>query len=215
MNLHQSIRTVRTIKLFEKKFKYKIVLKTPVAHWFRSNDLANVKNKLKLLKETGKLPYKEEDRLRNLDDTKYVQQLVNLLSKFSDYKLRVQLPYVTIYTNSQKNIESLASIDVKNVKYISLPKEGSLLLESNKIVLKRLDYAFKINLKGTTQEFNNFITWAENNSKIRLTKRVKKDLTSEYSVGGGYFYVKDDKTLSMVRLFIGPCIRSVETVVKL
>lgn len=208
MNLPRSIRIIETTKLFNKKYKYKIVVKTPVAHWFRHNNLENVKKKL------NSLPSRYEERLREVSEQKYVSNLLNSLEVINDYDLRVEHPYISIYSNSKDDIIKLAKINAQNVKYVSLPGKNPELLEPNQIILKRLDYKFRVTLKYTQQEFNSFLSWAENNDKVRLTKRAKRDLSSNMSFGGGYFYVKDEKTLSMVRLFMGSYIRSIENIVK-
>lgn len=215
MNLHPSIKVVKTVRLFNKKYKYKIVVRTPVAHWFRHNRLDFVSNRLDTLRIKGKLPYKDEERLKNSEDYEYTVNLLSCLKQLVDYGLRVESPLITVYSNSKKDIEELANIEIKHVKYVSLLDDSVTALDPNKILLKRLNYDFRINLKESRQSFDSFLKWAENNPKIRLTNRAKRDLGSRLSFGGAYFYVKDEKTLSMVRMFVGPCIRSIETVIKL
>lgn len=214
MKLHQSIKTIRTVKLFNKKYRYKIVVRSPVAHWFRNKNLKYVCHQLEILKKEGKLRYKEEVKLKNISDQEYVAQLVNFFENLSDYNLRIEYPCITVYSNSEKDVETLANINIKNVRYVSLPETGVELLNSNIRILKRLDYGFRINLRAAKQDFNNFLKWSDGNPKIRITKRAKKDLSKSVSFGGSYFYVKDEKTLSLVRMFIGPCIRSIETITK-
>ena len=64
------------------------------------------------------------------------------------------------------------------------------------------------------QNLSSFVNWSKNNPKVRLPKRAQKDLVKDYSPGGSYFYVKDAKSLTMVKMFLGSYISKVETVVR-
>jgi hypothetical protein len=66
----------------------------------------------------------------------------------------------------------------------------------------------------TRKSFPDFLTWASKINKVRLTKRTKNELAKEKSWGGYYFYVKDEKTLTMVKIFLGNHIQTVEKVIK-
>ena len=59
-----------------------------------------------------------------------------------------------------------------------------------------------------------YFEWCENNPKIRLPKRARRDLSKDSNPGGGFFYVKDDKSLTLVKMFLGRTITKVETVIK-
>jgi hypothetical protein len=47
-----------------------------------------------------------------------------------------------------------------------------------------------------------------------MPKRAKRDLSRNSNTGGGFFYVKDEKVLTMVKMFLGRTITKVETVVQ-
>jgi hypothetical protein len=66
----------------------------------------------------------------------------------------------------------------------------------------------------TRQNFSEFVAWCEDKDKIRMPKRAKRDLCKSACWGGSHFYVKDDKMLTMVKMFVGGYIHSVESVVK-
>lgn len=207
MKLHPSIQTKETTRLFCQKYKYKIVLKTRAAGWFRGNSLDNVKVQLADPKIMGKMLSAIEQN--------YVLKLCLELKKLSDYILRVESPLISVYTNNLTIVERLAKVSHENVKYVSAPLSGSEnLLEEKKIIVKRLDYLFKVTMGRTRQSYTDFLTWCEGKDKVRLPKRAKLQLAKEHSWGGYYFYVKDEKCLTMVKMFVGGDIQTVESVVK-
>jgi hypothetical protein len=87
-------------------------------------------------------------------------------------------------------------------------------LESRTVLVKKLDFDYKVTLGATRQNYVSFVSWCTDNAKIRLPKRAAKDLSKDYSPGGGFFYVKDDKSLIMVKMFLGRTITKVENVVQ-
>lgn len=207
MKLHPSIQTKETTRLFCHKYKYKIVLKTKAAGWFRGNSLDNVKLQLADPKILGK-------SLTTIEQN-YVLKLYLELKKSPEYILRVESPLISVYTNKLNIVEKLAKISHENVKYVSAPLAGSeTLLEEKKVIVKRLDYAFKVTMGRSRQNYANFLTWCEGKDKVRLPKRARSQLAKDHSWGGYYFYVKDEKCLTMVKMFVGGDIQAVESVVK-
>jgi hypothetical protein len=195
-----------------KKYKYKIVLVCPVANWFRGNDLNNVIVRLTELETTGVAP--PWVKLRSNEDKQFCRDVYTTLNKFNDYELRVEHPLINFYTNNSSYIEQLSSIDPARIKYISLPNKNNPELEAGTVIVKKLDYDYKIFMGRTRKNYNNFVTWAESNKKIRLTPTVKKQLSRDTSWGGGYFYVKGEQTMTMVRVFLGSDIAKIDSVIK-
>jgi hypothetical protein len=212
MKLAKSIQTKQTIRLFNGKYKYKIVLLSKAASWFRGGDLNVIKKNLNSAATSGTSWVKKLTK----DDYDYVFKLVVFLGSAKDYLIRVESPYINFYTNNPIDIEKLAKLNEHNIKYVSLPEPGSeTLLDNNKVLVKNLDYAYKITMGKTRSNHSNFVTWCVGKEdRIRLTKSASKYLSKDTSWGGYYFYVKDDKTLTMVKMFLGEGINSVESVVK-
>lgn len=210
MKLHSSIQTKQTIRLFNRKYKYKIVLLSRAASWFRGNDLNNVKKNLASAKS-----YVGSQKL-TASDLLYAQKLLVSFSSMNDFIIRVESPYINFYTNNDLDLEKLAKIDSEHVKYVCLPAPGSeSLLDDKKVLVKNLDYAYKINMSRTRSNHSNFVTWCEDKTdRIRLTKTAKRNLSRDGAWGGYYFYVRDDKTLTMVKMFLGEGIGNIESVVK-
>ncbi len=210
MKLLSSIQTKQTIRLFNSRYKYKIVLLSRAASWFRGNDLNNVKKNLASAKS-----YVGSQKL-TASDLLYAQKLLISFSTMNDFIIRVESPYINFYTNNNSDVEKLAKIDSEHVKYVCLPAPGSeSLLDDKKVLVKNLDYAYKINMSRTRSNHSNFVTWcADKTDRIRLTKTAKRNLSRDGAWGGYYFYVRDDKTLTMVKMFLGEGIGNIESVVK-
>lgn len=212
MKLPQKIQTKQTVRLFNGKYKYKIVLLSKAASWFRGADLANVKKCISSAPNSNMLWVKKLDTT----DINYSLKLVTALTPMSDYMIRVESPYINFYTNKSEDIEKLAKINADNVKYVCAPMQGSESdLDMQKIIVKKLDYNYRVTMGKTSQSYSNFVTWAEDKpEKIKLPKRARSQLTKSKSWGGYYFYVKDDKLLTVVKVFLGGDIQHVEQCVK-
>ena len=208
MKLPKSILIKDTVSLFANKYKYKIVLVCPVAGWFRGNKLDLVLEKL----TEGVFP--PWVKIKTQADVDYCFALQHLMSTLRDYEIRVESPRINFYTNNSSDIEKLAALDECRVKFICLPNKTSPNLVEGSVIVKTLDYGFKVHLGSSKSSYINFVNWCNGNEKIRLPMRAKQDLSKNVSWGGGYFYVKDEKTLTMVRLFLNNVITKVETVIK-
>jgi hypothetical protein len=194
------------------KYKYKIVLVCPVAGWFRGNNLELVASKLSEMSDTGQHPLWV--KIKTADDLEFCETLHTVMATLTDYELRIEHPLINCYTNLSINLEKLAAIDPDRVKYISIPNKANPPLSNNTVIVKKLDYDYKIFLGKTKQNHTNFVEWSKNNKKIKLTPTAKRNLSRNTSWGGSYLYVKGDQTLTMVRMFIGDSIAKVESVIK-
>lgn len=208
MKLPQSIQTKQTVRLFTGKYKYKIVLVSKAAGWFRGAKLDNVKQNIANVDLIW-------SKKLNADDRTYALDLATAMSTMSDYVIRVESPYINFYTNNEKDIETIAKINALGVKYISLPAAGSeSSLDDNKIIVKNLDFDYRVTMGRTRQNHFSFVEWCKDKDKIKLTKRAASQLSKDASWGGYYFYVKDDKTMTMVKMFVGGAIQAIERCVK-
>ena len=212
MKLYPSIQTKQTTKLFNHKYKYKIVLVTKAAGLFRGCNFESIDANLK---ENQKENQYEWIKRLTPEDRYYAGKLSIALKKCKDFEIRVENPYISCYTNIEKDVELLSKIDSDRVKYVSLPTAGTeTALSQGKVIVKNLDFDYKVTMGRTRQDFTSFVEWCEGKDKIRMPKRAKKDLCRKSCWGGSHFYVKDEKMLLMVKVFIGSYIHSVESVVK-
>lgn len=212
MKISKLISIKDTVSLFSNKYRYKVVVVTPTANWFRNGDLDFLKTRIDLIKENGNKPVWL--RLKGPEDLEHAIKVRSVLLKFSDYNIRVEHPYVNVYTNDSKLVEDLAGLDPQRINYISIPNKSNPGLQQGSVICKKIDHKYKVFLGKTTQNYSNFLEWAKTNDKVKLTKRAQKDLSKDRSYGGSYLYVRDEKSLTMVRMFIGTCISKIESVIK-
>jgi hypothetical protein len=139
--------------------------------------------------------------------------LQNQLAKLTNLEVRIESPWITVYTNDKANIDSLVKIDKEKVKYISVPPEKTVL-DENTIILPKVNYDYKITLGKTDQEHSAFIEWAEKNPKLKLTKTCKRELARDRSWGGTYFYITGDNNLLLAKMHLGGSINKIERIIK-
>jgi len=211
VNQQNSILVKKSTKLFSDKYHYKVVLKTPAAHWFRPEHFCKIVDRIKDPNSIKKYIYNTKS-LSEENGVEYVKKIYKILQKSSDYSIRVESPYLSVYTNDYKLIENLAYINSKLTKYISVP--ASKNLQPGEIYSKKLDFKYKIHFGSTTKNYKNFVDWCENNLKIKISRGSKLSLLKDKSYLGGYFYIKDEKTLTMVKIFLGEIIKKIETITK-
>jgi hypothetical protein len=208
-----------TKRLFHGTYQYKIVLICAGSGWFRSGNWDDTLTQLKKIDiATGEMkgnPYYRSygSGIKTQEDLDYAFKLQHLLSKLTDIELRVESPWVSIYTNTKSNITALTKLSLDNVKYVSLPPVSTTLQE-NTIIMPKINFDYKVTIGKTIQEHSAFIQWAEGNAKLKLTKSVKKELSKHRSWGGAYFYLTGDNNLLMAKMHLGGSINKVERIIK-
>jgi len=211
MKLAKSILIKDTVSLFSNKYQYKIVVVCPMANWFRNSDFSHVSSCLESLKN-GQSPVWV--KIKGPEDIEFTKKLSAVMSSQTDFNLRVEHPYLNFYTNNAKSIEQIASVDSARIRYVSIPNKSGPILQTNSVICKKIDFGYKVFLGKTTQNYSNFVTWAKTSDNVKLTKRAEKDLGKDRSYGGSYIYVKSEKVLTMVKVYIGSSISKVESVIK-
>jgi hypothetical protein len=203
-----------TTKLFKGIYQYKIVLVCSGAQLFRSGDMAATLEKLKqidLTRNEKLFPNWRQSYIKTQDDLDYALQLQHTLSKQTDIDVRVESPWITVYTNNKKHIDSIVKINEDHVKYISAPKTT---LDQNTIIMPKMNYEYRITLGKTIQEHSAFVEWAESNPKLKITKSAKVDLLKPRSWGGKHFYVTGENNLLMAKMHLGSSIVKIERIIK-
>ena len=206
-----------TKKLFNGIYQYKIVLTCAGSSLFRHNDLDTVYKTLLEITippqpKTAQFGYRRGG-ISNQDDLDYAFQLQKALSKMSDIDIRVESPWLSIYSNNLADISKLSKINVDQVKYISKPPDNTTL-DAGTVIMPKMNYDFRITMGKTTQEHSTFVEWAESNKKLKLTKSCVKNLLKPRSWGGTHFYITGDNNLLMARMHLGGSISKVERIVK-
>lgn len=213
MKLPKNLLIKDTVSLFMGKYQYKVVLVSPASHWFRGKNLKLVEQKLSSDKERE---HWLNPKGRTPNNKIFLQDLLETLKKFdvNEYDIRIETPLINVYTNNRMHIEALTSIDSESIKYVSLPSKTHPPLKKGDVIVKNLDFDYKVYMGNTRHNYKDFLNWSVNNDKIKVTKKCTKDLNKERSWGGSYFYVKGEKTLTMVKMFLGSDISRVETIIK-
>jgi len=195
-----------TTKLFKGKYQYKIVLKLDGATWFRSGDFFEKISRLSV-GSSGVNTIKTQEGLD------YALLLASTLQKLTDIDIRVEAPWITVYTNDRKQIDKLSKLDTSKIKYISQPAANTNLAE-NTIVMPKMDYDYRITLGKTLHPNPAFIEWAENSPKCKLTKSCIRDLQKARSWGGTHCYITGDNNLLLAKMHLGESISKIERIVK-
>lgn len=151
--------------------------------------------------------------IKNKADAEYIIDLIGQLSSMKDYQVRVESPWVSVYTNSLVDVEAIADIDLDNIKYICKPPADTAL-SAGSIIMPNVDYEFKVTLGKTSQSHEAFLQWADTNQNVKVTRSCYKDLSNARSWGGKYFYITGKNNLLMAKMHLGGCIAKVETVIK-
>lgn len=200
-----------TRKLFRDKYKYKIVIICAGSHWFRSNNLDDALDRLKEI-DLDKFNYKS-NTIKTKDDLDFAFKLHNALSTCNEVDVRVESPWISIYSNNKKDIDRLAKLDPSKVKYISVPAANTGL-DKDTVVMPKMNYDYRVTLGKTIQEHSAFIDWANANKKCKLTKSCISALLRPRSWGGQHFYITGDNNLLMAKMHLGSSIAKVERIVK-
>lgn len=182
-------------KLYQGKYQYKIVLVFRGAHCFRGNDPLRVLNQINYY--TSHLD--PNFRAVNQRELLYLHNLYICLQTLTNYTVRVENPFLSIYSTNEYDIDAIKNICIDNVKEIyNLPiptAEGE--------VISTLPYDYKVHVRILKNiEYSGFLSWATDNKNIRIPKSTVNDMTSNYPYQPRYFYVSGDKNLTMAKMYL-------------
>jgi hypothetical protein len=204
-----------TRRLFRGIYQYKIVLVCAGAQLFRNADMDDALEQLKKI-DLSITPSKLSWRttyIKTQDDLDYAFALQSSLCQLKDIDVRIESPWVTVYANSKSDIDSLANLDETKVKYICVPPD-STLLDTDTVIMPKMDYDYRVTLGKTTQPNPAFVSWAESNKNCKLTKSCIRDLAKTRSWGGTHFYITGKNNLLMAKMHLAGAISKVERIIK-
>lgn len=172
---------------------------------------AHLLDKVDLTVVTSKV---RRNAIKTQDDLDYANAVCNQIKKFSDCKVRVETPWVSVYANSEKDILALAKINENRVKYISKPPAG-VTLQPGTVIMAKCDFEYKVTVGRTYSENSAFVHWAEANpTKVKLTGGCKRDMLKPSCWGGSHFYLTGDNVLLMAKMHLGSSIAKIERITK-
>jgi hypothetical protein len=202
MNLPPSLKAFDTVKLFNNKYSKKIVITNRYSIYFRAKYLSTVLPTICHPCDTLQL--------------EYAKKIIGCLSHYKDeFDIRVESPRVTVYTNSINLIKDIIDVvDHNDIKKIYLPNPNYPPLNSKEIILKNIDFGYKVHISGNEKPYNEFLNWANTSDKIKLTNSASYQLSKSNKWRSSYFYVKDEKTITMTKLHLGNIITKIEKIIK-
>jgi hypothetical protein len=142
-----------------------------------------------------------------------------IFKKYTDYRKRVEFTNsIIIYTSDDNMVNELVTNLSDCIKEIHRPKEGieAFLVQNieTAIVKTPPEYEFRVYLKGNRID-PSFGNWLRaNRDKCKVGKRTLWNIeNSSYYTNNNYFYIKNEKVLTMIRMLIGQNIRKAERLV--
>ena len=207
--------------MFRSTYQYKVVLVCAGAQWFRNNNMDSTLEHLKQIMIAGDTPSKQgspyyhlwRSGVKNQDDLDYAFKLQKILKSFKDIYLRVESPWITVYTNEKSYIDKLIKIDPEKIKYVCTPPANTVL-DKNTVIMPNRNFDYKVTLGKTVGEHDSFIAWAEKSDKLKMTKSCKTALSKNKSWGGTHFYVSGENNLLMAKMHLGGSILKIERIIK-
>jgi hypothetical protein len=210
----------KTNKLFYDRYIYKIAFETPFARSFRYSNAENIadtiKHNLKVNfdKTKGFLTFEigwntKTVSKKEAEDALFIAEQLASLPK-DQYAIRVEATTLGFYTSDESVVAKIEDSDLKNIIMICKPENDKikefLSSTTKKIIIKEYTHKYKVTINSLFSNAKSFKEWAEKIPKIKLCP--KNDYAYE-----SYFYVADEKTLSLCRLFLGSKIRRIDELV--
>jgi hypothetical protein len=205
-----------TKKLFFGKFVNKVAIQTPLAGYFRGNKLGKIKLDINIVSRriTDKLQSVQiggswSKKYAKIEDVQIALEIVGILESLTDYTLRVESSTLGLYSNDIdfiKKVTSIKDIHIEETSQAADDKVKEFLLSSPKaIIRKEYTHKYKVTVNALWDSADSFTSWADKLPKIKTTGNSYKF--------GGYFYVADEKTLSLCHIFLSDKVRKVEELV--
>lgn len=217
-----------SLKLHYGKYLYKICLINQLSNLFGS--YRTKQNREDILKE---LQYNYDNNLAlhlkrrrtttviDKEDFENAKFLKKLFEKYTDHRKRVEFANrLIIYTNSKDMLDEIIDKLESCVKEIYKPKEGieGFLTQNieTAIVKTPTEYEFRVYLNGNRID-PNFANWLRSNrDKCKVGEATLWNIENDnFLTNNNYFYIKNEKVLTMIRMIIGHNIRKVERLVYL
>ena len=127
-------------------------------------------------------------------------RLYNIFNNDVDFKLRIESSCIQIYSNNLEWLKKIKECSLNPLEFWT-PKEGIDLSEKTIVLKRKMPYEFRVTLGKQTDP--NLAKWIKNNpDKARATDNLLDQLENNGYTKGLYFYVKNEKILDLVSLFV-------------
>jgi hypothetical protein len=209
-----------TTKLFYDQYLYKLVITNSLASIFRNNNLAYARGQLDRIQ----LDYESNSVLRltmysrNIAITKQefvaAKILLSELDIRDDYKIRIENPNMSIYSNNKQWIKTLIAKPLVTKEFWE-PKLGTTdLLVKNNIIITDESFGFKYKITLKDRIDSQFYNWLiANPNKVKIGATCLQSIKNSNYVRGFYMYIKDEKILQLITLMIGTSIARIDNLV--
>jgi len=216
----QLLRT-ETNKLFYDEFPYRLVINNSLSHIFRDKNLASAKEQLTVLQaqyDTGEpLIWGSKYRRMAVSHSTFFEAK-NLYTEFhkqEDYKLRVSNPRMQVYSHDRDWLLTLSTKIASAYEFSEPNKDHVSKLGKNVILLDTIpEYEYKVTLGDRCD--SNLAAWiVKNTDKVKAGPICLSTIAQGGFTNGLYFYVRDEKILQLLNLFLSRIVRIDKLVYKL
>jgi hypothetical protein len=225
----KSLKLRETRKLHYGKYLYKLVLPSVLAYAFRTSNqrTKNLSYAKSVLDEINSLYERNQPLVRQMYRTKQTisefdfldaMDIYSLLKQnTNDYRIRCERNTLSIATNDLNLANDIAKKFRSSGAEFWKPQPEMLAFLSLKhdvvLVDKTPDMEFKIYLNNNRCD-PSFAAWLEkNDDKSKVGHYTLGNIKHSMYNGNAYFYVRDEKVLLMVQMYISKNIRRIEKLV--
>ena len=209
-----------TQKLFYNKYFYKLVVRNSLANIFREKKFSFAREVLDDLQyqfEKGEVLVRSNNYRKTpveLLEFLECQTLYKELLKNIDYRIRIEVPYLQIYTNDKQWLLELSQKVLKPEEFWQPDSAYVNFLKENVIIIsKPTKFPYRVTL-GDIRVNPGFSLWIQrNHDKIKIGRGCKEAIDAHSYCANLYFYVRDEKVLELVKLMITPSIRRIDKLV--
>lgn len=203
------------------KYAYRLSVYCAVAGIFRNKDFNYARYRLDLWNQDiadGVQPrlglYRGGDLIA-VSDIHFGLTLLNIFKRApNEFLLRIENRTINIFSNDSKWLEHLDQLLGSEAYELVRPENENvakyLLANPKHQITPHNGFEYKITTKFVRKGFASFGTWCSNTDKVKISKKFKEELLDDSILHDGrIIYVKDEKTLNIVTLFISEGIRSI------
>ena len=210
-----------TTKLFYNTFKHKLVIKNNLSYIFKDKNFYNARVEIDelqyLYEENEQLFIRLHRRKVPVSTQEFFEckTLYNILQSNKEYKLRIEKPNLGIYSNDLPWLMDISSKVAEPLELWSPDPITQHKLQKNVILVDvEPAFPFKVTLGNRTKTDPSFVNWAiKNKSLIRISNKLLSKIQQDGYVAGSYFYVRDEKVLNLINLFLSSPVMRVDKLV--
>lgn len=200
-----------TKKLFYDQYKYKIVMLNSLGYIFKKKQMPLARGVLDSLQtqlDEGVVLVTGRNQWRtHLISTAVFLETKRLYKEFckaTDYKIRVELTSLTVYSNDQTWLKTLCKIAESPREFWEPPPGTDAIIEEINVILTRnpTEYEYKVTLLAGEVDpgLANWIRANEGMAKASL--RCLQSIETQSPKRGLYIYVRDKKVLQLISLML-------------